>query len=124
MLYVVFTNCAVYLPRDAQQNMPISCQIIVLCIFYVFFFAAIMVLVMIPLANKVTRTLPTVTQATDSPSQPEDLRGQVQVKVKYLYAHNQGLFRVWLSNLLRFHEKNVNVIFIYFHSSIISSKKK
>ena len=40
MLYIVFTNCAVYLPRDAQQNMPISCQIIVLCIFYVFFFCS------------------------------------------------------------------------------------
>ena len=69
-------------PTKHAYQLSNYCFMYILC----FFFAAIMVLVMIPLANKVTRTLPTVTQATDSPSQPEDLRGQVQVKVKYLYA--------------------------------------
>ena len=44
-----------------------------------------MVLAMIPLVSKVARTS-TVTLAMDSPSHLEDLLGQVQVKVKYLYA--------------------------------------
>ena len=94
-------------------------------VIFIFYFLATMALVDTTtwVNNNINRT-PIVTQATDSPSHREDLRGQVQVKVKYLYAHNQGLFRVWLSNLLRFHEKNVNVIFIYFHSSIISYKNQ
>ena len=42
---------------------------------------------MITLVNNNTSRTLVVTQATDSPSHREDLRGQVQVKVKYLYAH-------------------------------------